>query len=226
MTDYEEMRRAIDEQNAKHDALLETLEIPDYTGRSLQAQWVKRKEQSGDYFSIEGTTGWTAGTSKEVFEALEEGDPYILETATRGNLITGFLIRGTWFDRKSNQDLERYRQQRQEESDRKAREYYEAHKDDWERRFEALPEWAKGRLQRIRETNPDFDTQPMGFGYELVATEVAVLYAAMGDVILDKGLFDIEDSEEISTFARENGTSGNQHGFALAFAKAHLRGEV
>ena len=227
MTDLDKIRNEIAEENRKHDELLQTLEIPSYTGRRLQAQWVKIKfHKDGDsYWDIEGTTGWTAGCSEEVFNALEVGDPYVLETAN-GNTISGFLIKGQWYDRKSDQDLDREHQRWREETERKNREHYEAHKDEWEGRFEALPDWVKGRLKEIRENNSDFDAQTMGFGYELVASELAVMYAAMGDVILDKDIFTVDDSDEIKKFADEHGTSGTQHSWALGYAKTHLRGDV
>lgn len=46
-------RREAEEQERKHDALLAELEIPRYTDRQLQAQWVKSKDSS----SVTGTTG-------------------------------------------------------------------------------------------------------------------------------------------------------------------------
>lgn len=45
----------------------------------------------------------------------------------------------------------------------------------------------------------------------------------MGDTILDKTVSSIVDSDEIAEFAGKHGTSGAQHGGALALAKQHLR---
>ena len=56
----------------------------------------------------------------------------------------------------------------------------------------------------------------------MVVAELAVEYARMGEDILDKDTFSIEDSEAIKRISHEQGTSGNQHSMALALAKAHL----
>lgn len=225
MKDIETIRAEIEEENRRHDELLQTLEIPAYTDRNLQAQWVQSKEISGEYHAIRGTSGWTAGCPKEVFDLLEVGDPYVLET--KGfNEISGWLVNGKWYDRRSDQDLQRARDSWLEESKRRQEEYVAKHREEWVVREAALPEWAGKRMKAIREKNPDFESQPMGWGYELIAMELAVLYAAMGESILDKDYSSIEDTDEIKKFAEENGTSGNQHSFGLAYAKAYLRGEV
>lgn len=62
----------------------------------------------------------------------------------------------------------------------------------------------------------------MGWGYELIVCELAVMYAAMGPQILDKTPSTITDTPEISAFADAHGTSGAQHSFALALAQHHL----
>jgi len=53
-----------------------------------------------------------------------------------------------------------------------------------------------------------------GWGYELVVCELAALYAKSN----------CADDETIDSYAREQGTSGNQHGIAKSLARAHLAG--
>lgn len=217
MTDLEQIRAEMDAQNRAHDELLKTLEVPEYSDRTLTAQWVQRKSEG----AIEGTTGWTAGAPAEVLELLQLGDPYILETKGFSQ-ITGWIIRGRWYGRKSEQDLQREYDEYQRKSELDQADYVAKNREDWERREAALPEWAASRMRAIREATADFEVTPMGWGYELIATELAVLYAAMGDEILDKNSFNVADSPAVTAFAQANGTSGFQHQFAIALAQHHL----
>jgi hypothetical protein len=213
----DDYRREIDEANKQHDQLLTELEVPTYTDRQLQAQWVKAKSEG----AITGTTGWTAGAPAEVLELLDVGAPYILETRGFAQ-VTGWIINGRWLARKSDQDLARQLEERREASRRYQETYVAENRDDWTRREAALPEWIAQRIRAFHE-NPEFEAEPMGWGYELIVCELAVMYAAMGNDILDKTTFTITDSDEIDTFASANGTSGTQHAFALALAKKHLQ---
>lgn len=215
----------IAEKDRKHAELLATLEVPSYENRRLEAQFVKSKhhQDDSDHYAITGTSGWTAGCPREVFELLNVGDPYILET--RGvTTITGWIVNGSWMARKSDQDIEREHQAFVEASARRHAEYVAQHRDEWVQREAALPDWVADRL-RVFHANPAFESEPMGWGYELMVCELAVLYADMGPAILDRDQFTITDSPAVSAFAHVNGTSGAQHGMALALAKRHLRGE-
>lgn len=213
----DDYRRESEALDRKHDALFAELEVPTYSGRTLQAQWVKAKGGG----SITGTTGWTAGASEEVTALLNVGDPYILET--KGfNTISGWLIDGKWYARKSDQDLEREHLAFIESSRRRWQEYADAHREEWREREAKLPEWIAQRIRAFHD-NPEFESEPMGWGYELIVCELAVMYAAIGEDILDKDAFSVIDTDEIKQFAADNGTSGTQHGFALGLAKQHLQ---
>lgn len=217
----DDIRAGIDAENRKHDQLLAELEVPEYSGRRLQAQWVKSKSAG----AITGTTGWTASAPAEVLELLEVGDPFVLET--KGfNEISGWLIKGRWYARKSDQDLKRSRDDYLESARRRDEEYVAAHRAEWTVREAALPEWIAQRIRYFRETNPTFQSEPMGWGYELIICELAVLYADMGAEILDKTSFNIDDSDAVTAFAEKNGTSGMQHHAGLAFAQQHLTTEA
>jgi hypothetical protein len=220
----EDYRREWERRDVEEQALLESLEIPTYENRRLQAQWVKKREhaEGSDHYAITGTTGWTAGCPKEVFDLLPEGKAYVLETVNTSR-ITGWIIDGKWYDRKSDQDLKREHEAFVADLDRRHREMLDANREDWQRRQDALPDWIRRRLETFHSRAGEKFARD-GWGYELIIAELAVEYAALGDVILDKDVFQVSDheSEAIKTISREQGTSGNQHSMALALAKAHL----
>ncbi len=225
MKTREEIEREIAEQDRKEAELLATLEIPEYTDRRLKADTVKRKEENGEHRSIEGASGWGAGCSKEVFEALEVGDPFILET--KGfNTISGWIVKGKWFNRKSDQDLVRDFENWKAEHARKQAEFVAEHRADWEKREAALPEWAKAIIEKNRAEDPKFDSMGMGWGYTLIALELAVIYAKDEAVKDLESMHGYQESEEAKAFHSANGTSGNQAGWGFAVARAHLRGEL
>lgn len=220
----EDYMREFEKRKAEEKALMNTLEIPAYEGRSLQAQWVQKCEhtEGSDWYAITGTSGWTAGCSKEVFDLLIDGKPFILETINLSR-ITGWIIDGKWYDRKSDQDLKREHEAFVANMERERRESLEAHHEEWQRRQDALPDWIRRRLEGFHQkAGEKFSID--GWGYELIIAELAVEYAALGDVIRDKDVFEVipYESEAIKTISHEQGTSGNQHGMALALAKAHL----
>ena len=95
----------------------------------------------------------------------------------------------------------------------------------WIEREAALPDWAKKVMAKNRESE-EFETDYMGWGYVLIALELAVLYAKDESVKDLDSMRGYEESEELKEFHRENGTSGNQAGWAFAIARAHLRGEI
>lgn len=196
--------------------LIHTLEIPEYTKRSLAAYRVKSKHPS----AISGEEGWISSASQEVLDLLEVGDPYILET--RGTTVTGYIIKGRWYDRKSDQEINRQLMEWKKSSKERHAKMVEENREDWTRREANLPDWLKKEMEEARE-DPDFEMGFMGWGYILVICELAAMYAKMGEDILERDVFTVDDTEEISQFARDNGTSGNQHGVALALAKRYIR---
>lgn len=202
----------------KQAKLLASLEIPEYTDRVLRADWVKKI----DGRAITGRDGMTALAPQGVVDLLKEGDVYILET--KGfNTISGWIVNGRWYNHKSDQDIQREHDEWQRDIVEKHKTYVEEHREEWTRREADLPDWLQAQMKFEREANEDFESRSMGWGYALVACELAGMYAKMGVDILDKDVYSIEDTDEISEFARTNGTSGNQHGFALALAKRYIR---
>ena len=231
----EDYHREADERERAQQALLATLVIPEtpereghtYTRRTLKADRVARldKYESGGY-AVTGEDGWGANIPAEAAEQLKVGDPFILETIGF-NEIGGWIVNGQWYGHLSDQEVKA----RNEESLRKMREehlaFVEEHRAEWTEREAALPDWAKKVMAKNRE-NEAFETDYMGWGYTLIALELAVLYAKLGDVVKDaeKAIPYDEESEELKEFHRANGTSGNQAGWAFAIARAHLRGEI
>lgn len=229
----EDYHREADERESAQQALLDTLVIPEtpereghtYTRRTLKADRVAQldKYESGSY-AVTGEDGWGASIPAEAAEQLKVGDPFILETIGF-NEIGGWIVNGQWYGHLSDQEVEA----RRDESLRKRREeflaYVEAHRAEWIEREAALPDWAKKVMAKNRESE-EFETDYMGWGYVLIALELAVLYAKDESVKDLDSMRGYEESEELKEFHRENGTSGNQAGWAFAIARAHLRGEI
>lgn len=220
----EQWRREWEERDRKHAELLASLTIPEwdgegtFEGRTLSAQWVKAHKGN----AITGTSGWTIGVSEEVAALLKVGDPYIVEE--RGNMVLGWIIDGRWYDRKSDEELQAEHDAWKANWEQQKRDSLAQNREAWQKRQDALPEWVRARLENFHQRGGDTFALD-GWGYELTIAELAVEYEALGDVILDKNVFEVSDheSEAIKRISREEGTSGNQHSVALALAKAHLK---
>lgn len=191
-----------------------------YTNRKLETLTVAKRESKGDWHAITGSSGWTAGCSKEVYDLLPVGKEYTLETRNFSQ-IAGWSIDGQWHDRKSDEDFDREHAEFVADLRKRDRESLDENRADWAAREDALPEWLRARLRTFHEKGGE-TFQLEGWGYELTVCEVAALYAEMGPEILDKTSSTIIDSAAVTAYATERGTSGNQHGMALAMAKAHL----
>lgn len=214
-----EIREEIAEDNRKAAELLTTLEIPEYAGRSIQADLVKSisgRAISGLY------SGLTALAPQEVADMLKAGDPYVLETKNFSR-ITGWLINGKWYDRRSDQELKREHEMFVADMEDKNKKYTEEHREEWTRRESELPDWLKKQMEFQRSNNPHFESKSMGWSYALITCELASMYVKMGDILLTTHSSDLEDTEEIKKFSEENGTSGNQHQLAIYLAKNQLR---
>jgi len=197
-----------------------------YTQRTLKMLTLKSKD--GGLTSTDGSGCWAP---QDVQDLLEVGDEYGLEV--KGfNRISGFFIKGQWYHHKSDQEII----QQDEESIRSSREkhikFVEENRAVWTRREEALPDWAKKLMadarQRRAEKGEDFDTAYMGWGYMLVASELAVLYATLGDVLKNAiGGYDYDViPDHIKKFENENGVSGNQVDWAWMIARAKLNNQL
>lgn len=228
----EDYHREADEREKRQADLLASLVVPEWTGegtfsdRRLKADWVRSLEHSegSDWYSVTGEDGWGAGIPKEAFELLKVGDPFILETKGFSE-IGGWIVNGQWYGRLSDEEIKR----RNEESLAKMKAehlaYVEEHREEWTAREAALPDWAKKVMAKNRE-DEKFETDYMGWGYTLIALELAVIYAKDESVKDLDTMRGYKESEEAEAFHQENGTSGNQAGWAFAIARAHLRGDI
>jgi hypothetical protein len=138
---------------------------------------------------------------------LEAGDQFVLELRG-GSQVTGVRLRGVWLMHKSDEQLQREHDAFVEKRmiDQRAR--WVKHRDEWQRREDALPEWVKPRFATFHEHGGE-EFEIDGWEYELVVGELAAIYRESGG----------EDNASIMEYANLHGTSGNQHDFAKALAK-------
>lgn len=178
-----------------------------YTDRFVSDYTARRIEDG----AVTSTDGWTAGAPPEVIAALRVGDAYGLET--RGGpfgTICGWRVAGRWISRKSDQQIDRERQEWVAVDDRKRAERLERNRLEYQKRELELPSWVRDRLAVFhRRGGEKFEKD--GWAYELVICELACLYAQTG----------CEDTDKIDHYARSHGTSGNQHECAKSLARAH-----
>jgi hypothetical protein len=149
-----------------------------------------------------------------------QGDKFIVGTVKFSMPVYVARIDGvgivTPFFHKTETDLSAERNERHREEWVRKLKIYEEHKDSWWVREQKLPDVLRERLDNFRAHTPNFDLE--GWGYELVVSELAVLYFKHWDEIQNAELDDPEP-DEIKEFANEHGTSGNQHGYAQVLAR-------
>jgi hypothetical protein len=194
--------------------------------RSLQIHEIKEARVEETHVSIltTGGTGWSNPRNPGT-EVLKAGDIIELETINY-SMTTGLRLAGSteWLWWKSDEDLQRQHEEYVAKSELRKRKFLEDNQEAWAAEEAALPAWVASRIAVFHEKGGE-DFKLDGWGYELIIARLAVLYADMGEEIMDKTISTITDSEEIKKISHEEGTSGNQHSMALALAKAHLRDE-
>lgn len=140
------------------------------------------------------------------------GKRYVVETV--GGLFGRFTglrepYSDTWIVRYSDEDLRQERERMLADIEAGRRKDLAEHREEWAEREAKLSEPLRARLQNFRDQAGErFELD--GWGYEVVVSELAELYR-------DSKL---EETTEIDAYADEQGTSGNQHGFAKALARA------
>lgn len=144
------------------------------------------------------------------------GQRYITESVLGST--PSAVFRCTW--RKSDEDLDADHEAFSEQWKKEKHDRLEESRDEWTLREAALPQVLQDRLNNFRKkaaaVGNDFEVE--GWGYELVVSELAAMYAEQGD---PEGPY--EDTAEIVAYASKEGTSGNQHGFAKALARGLIR---
>lgn len=158
-----------------------------------------------------------------VAKKVQVGEALILETINFSMVLGAYSPRlNEWLWRKSDEELLIEHEEFLESIKKRDADWLIENKEEFEKREAALPDWLRGRIETFHKKGKSFEGP--AWGYEVLIAELAVMYAKLGDAILDKNLFEVSDieSDEIKEFARTEGTSGNQHSVALALAKAHL----
>jgi hypothetical protein len=179
--------------------------------------------------TVTWSDGWSTAAFADIIDQLDTHTEYLLETRNFSLILglavvgrpsynpsSGFITYGVvrWLSRKSDEDLEREHEEMTTRFAREREAQWAEHHDDWARREQALPSPLRRRLDRFR-ANGGHEFEVNGWGYELIASELAVLYAASGG----------KDDEAVEAFARAQGTSGNQHDFAKLLAR-HLTDDL
>lgn len=142
------------------------------------------------------------------------GETYIVETVLGSTPCA--VYRRTFY--KSDEDLDNDHRAFVANMEAEHQERLDANREDWARREAALPAPLRARMDNFREkSRGKFDRE--GWGYELVVSELAVLYAKQA-LDPDDPEAAFIDTDEINEYGNREGTSGNQHGFAKALAMA------
>jgi hypothetical protein len=182
--------------------------------------------ESGDYWTVHRSDGWTIGVPKVDGVAPRVGSR--LRFWGRG---IGFPVRGIAVDGV----VVRYETDA-EQRDRYARELAEreaAQRATFERegraaldaRYDALPPVFRARIDRFRANNPDFRWKYEG--YEMFCCEQAVVIArALGTPEAIQSFRDLPRSEQMAKVpGLDDGHSGNTFGAACVLAALYVRDE-
>lgn len=174
--------------------------------------YTKRKIEKISVRSIDGrdltlSTGWGCYAPENVAPLLSDGKEFFIEYYGF-NTISGWLIDGTWYNHKSDEDFARDMEDLRRTFHNEKVWDLETHREDWKKRTDALPDWIRARIEHFKEVaGPKFDLD--GWGYELVVAEMAVMFDENG----------LEEPENFSEYSIANGVSGNQYDMAKALAK-------
>lgn len=133
------------------------------------------------------------------------GERYLVQVVQGSLPVTVAKV----FFHKTEEDLEAERQASIADSRRRHEEMLAENREDWLRRENALPHPLQKRLDNFRFKAGFHVFQREGWGYELVVSELAVMYAETAG----------EYSDEIRAYDTAEGCSGNQHDYAKALAR-------
>ena len=133
------------------------------------------------------------------------GDQFVLQTVQASIPVTVAKV----FFHKTEEDLENDRLEHRRKMYEDHERLLEEKRSEWIRREARLPQPLVDRLNNFREKAGIVTFNREGWGYELVISELAVLYSLSGG----------EDTEAVMDYARREGTSGNQHDYAKALAR-------
>lgn len=189
-----------------------------FTQRRLEKITIKNVGEG----SITSTdhTGFSIPTY--VAPLLKAGDVLYVELH-KFNHIGGLMLEeGEFLFHRSDEYFTNQLEKYLADSKRRGEERYEANKADYIKRTKELPERYSNRLNRFLndpESAERFRKEPMGWGYELIICELAVLYEKYG---IGSGKWD-DEPKEVIDFAKKHGTSGTQHDVARSWANDPTR---
>ena len=175
-----------------------------FTGRHENETTV-RKVSAG---FVTGDNGWTFAPPGEHLGRFKPGLTYTLETRNL-SVVTGCRIDGEWVWRRSDAWLDDDHRVTVAGLNAERAERLRDNRETWEAREAALPAWLRARIEHFRgRAGERFELD--GWAYELTVAELAVLYDEAG----------LAESDAVTAYSREHGTSGNQHGIARLLAGA------
>jgi hypothetical protein len=186
--------------------------------RSTESVTVDRRKLGERLLEVTWSNGWTYGIPREFEKHFATGTHVIVETI-RFNQVVGLKVAGEWVWRQSDEQREADEQERRARREKELAERLAENETDWTARTAALPEWLRERLESfLNDPEQGEEFKLRDWAYELAASEVAALYEKHGVESLEA-----PDHEEVAAYAHEHGTTGNQHGWALAAVRGHRR---
>lgn len=175
-----------------------------FTGRH-EDQTTVRKVSGG---FVTGDNGWTFAPPGEHLGRFKPGLTYTLETRNL-SVVTGCRIDGEWVWRRSDAWLDDDHRAQIARLDSASAERLRNRREEWEAREAALPAWLRSRIEHFRSVAGErFELD--GWAYELAVAELAVLYDEAG----------LGESDAVTAYGDEHGTSINQHDVARLLAAA------
>lgn len=189
------------------------MRTPDFTNRRLELFKVKNLGEG----SVTTMASSGFGVPPYVIPMLEVGREYYLELYNFNDIGGIMTMDKEYLFHRSDMYFEERLEKFIAENKRKGEERYLANKADYIKRTKELPERYRNRLNRFLDdpkSAESFRKEPMGWGYELIICELAVLYEKYPN---KRGSWD-DEHEEIKAFAHKHGTSGTQHDVARSWA--------
>lgn len=161
--------------------------------------------------NLDLSSGWGCYAPENVAALLSEGKEFVIEY--RGAMtISGWLIDGTWYDHKSDEDFARDLADLSRTFHNEKVQDLKTHRKEWKKRTAALPDWIRARIEYFKAAaGARFELE--GWGYELIIAEMAVMLAE------DR----LEESGSFKEYMQTNDVSGNQYEMAKALADARIR---
>ena len=176
-----------------------------FTGRHEEETTVRKASDGG---CVTGENGWAFFPPAEYLVRFQPGVAYVLETRNL-SVVTGCRIDGEWLWRRSDAWLDDDHRVTVAGLNAERAERLRDNRETWEAREAALPAWLRARIEHFRgRAGERFELD--GWAYELTVAELAVLYDEAG----------LAESDAVTAYATEHGTSGNQHDVARLLAAA------